>query len=180
MARVDCSNLARSSSPSFPYYRDWNFGVDSNLKPKICLWGFCKVLPFMIRALLCVPQVLYVSRLAHQLDWIRFYRGCSTIRFLAYPRFFFLYKGKLLRPPFLKFSSLFLDHKKKEEEDRKKTWRSQRKDKSDCGSSFVSAHQVHPSLISLAVSIGAKTNMEVLLEVVEEEAKLVVAKPQRQ
>ncbi|KAG5415488.1 hypothetical protein IGI04_003055 [Brassica rapa subsp. trilocularis] len=112
----------------------------------------------MIRALLCVPQVLYVSRLAHQLDWIRFYRGCSTIRFLAYQRFFFLYKGKLLRPPFLKFSSLFLD----------------------CGSSFVSAHQVHPSLISLAVSIGAKTNMEVLLEVVEEEAKLVVAKPQRQ
>ena len=28
--------------------------------------------------------------------------------------------------------------------------------------------------------IAAKTNMEVLLEVVEEEAKLVVAKPQRQ
>ncbi|KAH0912281.1 hypothetical protein HID58_035602 [Brassica napus] len=25
---------SRSSSPSFPYYRDWNFGVDSNLKPK--------------------------------------------------------------------------------------------------------------------------------------------------
>jgi len=23
----------------------------------------------------------YVSRLAHQLDWIRFYHGCSTIRF---------------------------------------------------------------------------------------------------
>ncbi|CAF2042747.1 unnamed protein product [Brassica napus] len=34
MAWVDCSNLARSSSPSFPYYRDWNFGVDSNQKPK--------------------------------------------------------------------------------------------------------------------------------------------------
>ncbi|CAN6803028.1 unnamed protein product [Brassica oleracea var. botrytis] len=34
MERDDCSNLDRSSSPSFPYYGDWNFGVDSNLKPK--------------------------------------------------------------------------------------------------------------------------------------------------
>ncbi|CAN6978135.1 unnamed protein product [Brassica rapa subsp. trilocularis] len=83
MARVDCSNLARSSSPSFPYYRDWNFGVDSNLKPKVILRS----------------------------------------------------------DPF-----------------------------DDC-----TQKDLNKPLI-----IAAKTNMEVLLEVVEEEAKLVVAKPQRQ
>lgn len=33
----DCSNLARSSSPSFPYYGDWKFGVDTSLKPKVIL-----------------------------------------------------------------------------------------------------------------------------------------------
>ncbi|KAH0852501.1 hypothetical protein HID58_093952 [Brassica napus] len=92
MARVDCSNLARSSSPSFPYYRDWNFGVDSNLKPKICITtstsaGLDQILPWM-----------------------------------------FYHKKDLNKP----------------------------------------------------LIIAAKTNMEVLLEVVEEEAKLVVAKPQRQ
>ncbi|KAL0708359.1 hypothetical protein Bca4012_074785 [Brassica carinata] len=48
----DCSNLARSSSPSFPYYGDWNFGVDSNLKPKICITtstsaGLDQILPWM-------------------------------------------------------------------------------------------------------------------------------------
>ncbi|KAG5399008.1 hypothetical protein IGI04_020822 [Brassica rapa subsp. trilocularis] len=48
----DCSNLARSSSPSFPYYIDWNFGVDSNLKPKICITtstsaGLDQILPWM-------------------------------------------------------------------------------------------------------------------------------------
>ncbi|CAN6827760.1 unnamed protein product [Brassica oleracea] len=51
MARVDCSNLDRSSSPSFPYYGDWNFGVDSNLKPKICITtsttGLDQILPWM-------------------------------------------------------------------------------------------------------------------------------------
>ncbi|CAN6866958.1 unnamed protein product [Brassica oleracea] len=82
MARVDCSNLDRSSSPSFPYYGDWNFGVDSNLKPK-------------------------VISLSHQRD------GCIYHLIISY-------------------------------------------------------------------LVAAKTNMEVLLDVVEEEAKLVVAKPQRQ
>uniref|UniRef100_M4ELN1 Glycosyltransferase family 92 protein n=1 Tax=Brassica campestris TaxID=3711 RepID=M4ELN1_BRACM len=48
----DCSNLARSSSPSFPYYGDWNFGVDFNLKPKICITtstsaGLDQILPWM-------------------------------------------------------------------------------------------------------------------------------------
>ncbi|KAH0944073.1 hypothetical protein HID58_003710 [Brassica napus] len=48
----DCSNLARSSSPSFPYYGDWKFGVDSNLKPKICITtstsaGLDQILPWM-------------------------------------------------------------------------------------------------------------------------------------
>lgn len=32
----DCSNLGRSSSPSFPYYHDWKFDSGSNLKPKVC------------------------------------------------------------------------------------------------------------------------------------------------
>lgn len=41
----DCSNLARSSSPSFPYYGDWKFGVDSNLKPKVYIIRY-KVLCF--------------------------------------------------------------------------------------------------------------------------------------
>ena len=67
------------------------------------VFGFCKVGNFMIWAI-----YRYVSRLAHQLGWIRFYRGCFTIRFLASPRFFFLWKGKLLRPPFLKSWSPFL------------------------------------------------------------------------
>ncbi|WOL11049.1 glycosyltransferase-like [Canna indica] len=34
----DCSEiLGRSSSPSFPYYRDWKFDFDKDLKPKICI-----------------------------------------------------------------------------------------------------------------------------------------------
>ncbi|CAH2054510.1 unnamed protein product [Thlaspi arvense] len=48
----DCSNLARSSSPSFPYYGDWKFGVDTSLKPKICITtstsaGLDQILPWM-------------------------------------------------------------------------------------------------------------------------------------
>ncbi|WCJ39004.1 Glycosyltransferase-like KOBITO 1 [Euphorbia peplus] len=33
----DCFSLARSSSPSFPYFRDWKFDVEANLRPKICI-----------------------------------------------------------------------------------------------------------------------------------------------
>ncbi|ESQ49216.1 hypothetical protein EUTSA_v10020488mg [Eutrema salsugineum] len=48
----DCSNLAQSSSPSFPYYGDWKFGVDTSLKPKICITtstsaGLDQILPWM-------------------------------------------------------------------------------------------------------------------------------------
>ncbi|CAN1822845.1 Glycosyltransferase-like KOBITO 1 [Linum perenne] len=30
----DCLSLAKSGSPSFPYFRDWKFDFDANLKPK--------------------------------------------------------------------------------------------------------------------------------------------------
>ncbi|XP_010556255.1 PREDICTED: glycosyltransferase-like KOBITO 1 [Tarenaya hassleriana] len=48
----DCSNLAHSSSPSFPYYGDWKFGADANFKPKICITtstsaGLDQILPWM-------------------------------------------------------------------------------------------------------------------------------------
>ncbi|CAL9137473.1 unnamed protein product [Musa acuminata var. zebrina] len=34
----DCADiLGRSSSPSFPYYRGWNFNLGKDLKPKICI-----------------------------------------------------------------------------------------------------------------------------------------------
>ncbi|XP_010557838.1 PREDICTED: glycosyltransferase-like KOBITO 1 [Tarenaya hassleriana] len=52
LSSSDCFNLARSSSPSFPYYGDWKFGVDANLKPKICITtstsaGLEQILPWM-------------------------------------------------------------------------------------------------------------------------------------
>lgn len=31
----DCLSLAQSSSPSFPFYHDWNFHFESDLKPKV-------------------------------------------------------------------------------------------------------------------------------------------------
>ncbi|OMO49983.1 hypothetical protein CCACVL1_30730 [Corchorus capsularis] len=48
----DCLNLGRSSSPSFPYYGDWKFSVEANLKPKICITtstsaGLEQILPWM-------------------------------------------------------------------------------------------------------------------------------------
>ncbi|ONK69143.1 uncharacterized protein A4U43_C05F19800 [Asparagus officinalis] len=34
----DCLQiLGRSASPSFPYYRGWNFDLEKNLRPKICI-----------------------------------------------------------------------------------------------------------------------------------------------
>ncbi|EOY17594.1 Elongation defective 1 protein / ELD1 protein isoform 3, partial [Theobroma cacao] len=49
---ADCINLGRSSSPSFPYYGDWKFGFEANLKPKICVTtstsaGLEQILPWM-------------------------------------------------------------------------------------------------------------------------------------
>ncbi|XP_031265924.1 glycosyltransferase-like KOBITO 1 [Pistacia vera] len=51
-SRSDCTKLIRSSSPSFPYYRDWKFDFDSDLKPKICITtstsaGLEQILPWM-------------------------------------------------------------------------------------------------------------------------------------
>ncbi|XWS74730.1 hypothetical protein CRYUN_Cryun01aG0022800 [Craigia yunnanensis] len=51
-ASPDCINLARSSSPSFPYYGDWKFGFEANLNPKICITtstsaGLEQILPWM-------------------------------------------------------------------------------------------------------------------------------------
>ncbi|XP_047341492.1 glycosyltransferase-like KOBITO 1 [Impatiens glandulifera] len=48
----DCVNLGKSSSPSFPYYRDWKFNIGSDLKPKICITtstsaGLSQILPWM-------------------------------------------------------------------------------------------------------------------------------------
>lgn len=31
----DCSTLARTASPSLPYYGDWKFGLEANLRPKV-------------------------------------------------------------------------------------------------------------------------------------------------
>ncbi|CAI0461724.1 unnamed protein product [Linum tenue] len=31
----DCLSLARSGSPSFPYFRDWKFDFEANLRPKV-------------------------------------------------------------------------------------------------------------------------------------------------
>ncbi|CAL1411747.1 unnamed protein product [Linum trigynum] len=33
----DCFSLAKSGSPSFPYFRDWKFDFEANLRPKICV-----------------------------------------------------------------------------------------------------------------------------------------------
>uniref|UniRef100_A0A2P2KE68 Glycosyltransferase family 92 protein n=1 Tax=Rhizophora mucronata TaxID=61149 RepID=A0A2P2KE68_RHIMU len=48
----DCSSLVRSASPSFPYYRDWKFDFDANLRPKICVTtstsaGLNQILPWL-------------------------------------------------------------------------------------------------------------------------------------
>ncbi|KAJ6850873.1 glycosyltransferase-like [Iris pallida] len=50
---ADCTQiLGRSSSPSFPYYRGWNFDFESDLKPKICITsstsaGLEQILPWL-------------------------------------------------------------------------------------------------------------------------------------
>ncbi|XP_021887429.1 glycosyltransferase-like KOBITO 1 [Carica papaya] len=48
----DCSTLARTASPSLPYYGDWKFGLEANLRPKICVTtstsaGLDQILPWM-------------------------------------------------------------------------------------------------------------------------------------
>ncbi|XP_042514535.1 glycosyltransferase-like At2g41451 [Macadamia integrifolia] len=49
----DCVEiLGRSSSPSFPYYRDWKYNYDADLKPKICITtstsaGLEQILPWL-------------------------------------------------------------------------------------------------------------------------------------
>ncbi|GJX26573.1 hypothetical protein Tco_0232869 [Tanacetum coccineum] len=48
----DCLSLTQSSSPSFPYYKDWKFHFESDLKPKICITtstsaGLDQILPWM-------------------------------------------------------------------------------------------------------------------------------------
>ncbi|KAF6160161.1 hypothetical protein GIB67_016597 [Kingdonia uniflora] len=50
---ADCVELlGRSASPSFPYYRDWKFNYESDLKPKICITtstsaGLEQILPWI-------------------------------------------------------------------------------------------------------------------------------------
>ncbi|OAY53449.1 glycosyltransferase-like KOBITO 1 [Manihot esculenta] len=49
----DCFSLARSGSPSFPYFRDWKFDFEANLRPKICITtstsaGLDQILPWML------------------------------------------------------------------------------------------------------------------------------------
>ncbi|KAK4786828.1 hypothetical protein SAY86_010661 [Trapa natans] len=51
-ASSDCLSLGRSASPSFPYFRDWKFDYQSNMKPKICITtstsaGLDQILPWM-------------------------------------------------------------------------------------------------------------------------------------
>ncbi|XP_043723439.1 glycosyltransferase-like At2g41451 [Telopea speciosissima] len=52
-ASSDCVEiLGRSSSPSFPYYHDWKFNYDADLKPKICITtstsaGLEQILPWL-------------------------------------------------------------------------------------------------------------------------------------
>ncbi|WZZ14474.1 hypothetical protein YC2023_107563 [Brassica napus] len=164
MAWVDCSNLARSSSPSFPYYRDWNFGVDSNQKPKICLWGFCKVLAFMIRALLCVPQICITTSTSAGLDQIlqwMFYHKCMQ---------------SIVHGVKLDDVARLLN--------RARNYSAKSMENEMLGEAFKKLQNPYEIVIvkdlNKPLIIAAKTNMEVLLEVVEEEAKLVVAKPQRQ
>ncbi|CAK7339391.1 unnamed protein product [Dovyalis caffra] len=48
----DCSSLGRSGAPSFPYFRDWKFDFQDNLRPKICITtstsaGLDQILPWM-------------------------------------------------------------------------------------------------------------------------------------
>ncbi|KAB5572972.1 hypothetical protein DKX38_000166 [Salix brachista] len=48
----DCSSLGRSGAPSFPYFRDWKFDFQANLRPKICITtstsaGLDQILPWM-------------------------------------------------------------------------------------------------------------------------------------
>ncbi|XVF40828.1 hypothetical protein PTKIN_Ptkin01aG0147700 [Pterospermum kingtungense] len=48
----DCLLLGHTSSPSVPYYGDWKFGFEANLKPKICITtstsaGLEQILPWM-------------------------------------------------------------------------------------------------------------------------------------
>ncbi|KAJ4846951.1 Glycosyltransferase-like KOBITO 1 [Turnera subulata] len=48
----DCSSLLRTSSPSFPYFRDWKFDFESSIRPKICITtstsaGLDQILPWM-------------------------------------------------------------------------------------------------------------------------------------
>ncbi|KAL8154322.1 hypothetical protein V2J09_012082 [Rumex salicifolius] len=51
-AGSDCSHIGRSLSPSFPYYRDWKFQFESDLKPRIAITtstsaGLDQILPWM-------------------------------------------------------------------------------------------------------------------------------------
>ncbi|KAH0726033.1 hypothetical protein KY284_001898 [Solanum tuberosum] len=48
----DCSLLAHTDTPSFPYYKDWKFKLHPDLKPKICITtstsgGLEQILPWM-------------------------------------------------------------------------------------------------------------------------------------
>ena len=44
-SRSDCVDLlGQSRSPAFPYYRDWNFGLGSDLKPKVDIGSWVLVL----------------------------------------------------------------------------------------------------------------------------------------
>ncbi|KAJ8565530.1 hypothetical protein K7X08_008106 [Anisodus acutangulus] len=48
----DCSLLAHTNTPSFPYYKDWKFKLHPDLKPKICITtstsaGLEQILPWM-------------------------------------------------------------------------------------------------------------------------------------
>ncbi|KAF7152993.1 hypothetical protein RHSIM_Rhsim01G0123200 [Rhododendron simsii] len=52
VARSDCVLLPDTFSPSFPYYRDWKYSFESDLKPKICITtstsaGLEQILPWM-------------------------------------------------------------------------------------------------------------------------------------
>ena len=36
----DCSSLGRGGAPSFPYFRDWKFDFQDDLRPKVCFLFF--------------------------------------------------------------------------------------------------------------------------------------------
>ncbi|RRT65915.1 hypothetical protein B296_00034889 [Ensete ventricosum] len=91
----DCVEiLGGSSSPSFPYYRDWKFDLDKDLKPKVRSWPFLsgfRVASLCLNLQICITTSTSAG-LEQIIPWLFYHKVLGVSQFLLFV------EGKAAKP----------------------------------------------------------------------------------